>query len=684
MAVYGVSIYGQETYGYDIPPQYRVDPFIATSTSYDQIMLSWAKPAGTILAWRLVRNFYGPPTDQDDGELLIDTTSGYPGNFFVDNDVIPGAYHYYGFYVLLDFLGNKWVRSGLTACLHVNSFQSSTLILDLMPAYYRNVGANNEELISDNTGNAFLNQFISVLGWGVDYLRTQYDSYLDINDPWQIPPDDLYNLAAELGIDINPDIHPYTLRKAVFFNAVVNQQRGTLTGIETQLSALTGYDADVTIGRNFMLENDQSYFPDPSFPAWNQYEIYNVNEIVTFGNFYYKCIATGNYGNAPTGLNTSNTWWQPYLNQNDTTTLANSLTGGFDTWEVVTPSATNGISANSIKETDGTQDPVNTSKFSFNSLRAINTTGSTNTLWIRSVARTLADIAAGSTTPFVTDKQTAVADGIPVPYILDGQEWINSIRYGTNDIVTYSGIPYTALRASKNSTPPYSTIRGSNNQWSPVSNDQRFRICVSGYFNGSAATQVIPFAEWYDNQGNFLMRIVARGAGTAASPALPGTFAFDSFTAGANTSVSGRTTDDSALTWTVQTGGYTVSPYNEGCAYPTVAGTRSIATVTVAADVTVSATYVSDPSAGKTSGIVFRWSDNSNYWRCGQNTLRKNVAGSFTTVATHSTPFAVGDRMTVILSGSSITVQRNGVTVSTATDAFNSTATKHGIINETT
>lgn len=682
MAVYGVSIYGQDFYGYDIPPQYRVDPFIATSTSYSQILVSWTKPAGTILAWRLVRNFYGPPTDQDDGELLIDTTSGYPGNFFVDNDIIPGAYHYYGFYVLLDFLGNHWVRSGLTASLAVNNYESANLLLSLTPAYFRNVGTTNEELISDNTGNLYLNQFMGVLGWGVDYLRTQYDSYLHVNDPWQIPPDDLYNLALELGIDINPDIHPYTLRKAVFFNAVVNQQRGTLTGIETQLSALTGYDADVTTGRNIMLENDQSYFPDPSFPAWSQYEIYNLNEIVSFGNFYYKAIDTSNYGNAPTGANTSNTWWQPYLNQADTVTLANPATGGLDTWEVVSPSAANGISANSIKETDGTQDPVNTSKFSFNSLRAINTTGSTNTIWIRSVARTLADITAGSTTPFVPNKQSAVADGIPVPYLLDGTGWVNNFRYGTNDIVSYSSIPYVALRASKGITPPYSTIRSSSSQWSPVSNDQRFRICISGYFNGSAATVVVPFVEWYDNQGNFLLRVFARGAGTAASPALPGTFAFDSFTAGANTSLSGRTTDDSALTWTVQTGGYTISPYDKGCAYPTTPGTRSIATVTVAADCVVSATVVTAPQAGQAAGIVFRWSDNSNYWRCGQNTLRKNVAGTLSTVATHSTPFSPGDRMVVILSGSSITVQRNGVTVSSATDAFNSSATKHGIIAE--
>lgn len=673
--MYGISLYGTSTYGYSIPPQYRVDPFIAQSVDYEHVLVSWNEPQGDILAWRLVKNSYGPPTDQDDGEILIDTTTGYPGNYYVDANIQPGKYQYYGFYVLLSFLGNNWVRSGLASCLAVNNYFSGTLVHNLTPSFFLQNVEPSEAFIGDD----LYSQFCNVLGWGLDYLRTQYDTYLNINNPWTIPPDDLWNLALELGININPDIHTYTLRKAVYYNAIVNQQRGTLTGINTQLAALTGYEADIQIGNNIMLENDQSYFPDPSFQNWSQYQQYNLNEIVTFGNFYYKCISTANLGNAPTGLNSSNTWWQPFTQHVDTITLANPVTGGFNTWEVVVPGATNGTVAGTLFETDGVENRLNAADNAFNALTMQNTTGATNTMWIRSVARNLSLDYPSVAPNFLPDKYQAIADGIPVPYLLN--PWEPNIRYATDSVVEYSGIPYTALRASTDIVPPYSVMRSSSNEWAPISNDQRFRICISGYFTGTSATVITPFIEWYDENGNFITRIFSRGPGTQSSPALPESLIYDSFTFGSGNTISGRITDDTSTTWSVQTGGFTVSPFGNGCAYPTA--TRSIATVNYGSpNGQAGLTIVTEPNAGQSTGLVFRWSSNSNYWRCDQATLKKNVNGTLTTVATHSTPFAAGDRMIVLLNGSSITVQRNGVTVSTATDSFNSSATNFGIITE--
>ena len=309
MAVYGITLYGTETYGYFVPPIYRVDPFTATPTSYTQITISWAKPAGTIAGFRLIRNMYGTPVDQDDGQILLDITSGFPGNNYVDNNVVPGAYHYYGFYVLINAETDEWVRSGLTGCLMINSYGTSETMQSLIPSFYINSINAENELVVDPTGNTFLSKFMDVIGWGFDYLRTQYDTYQSVNDPWKVPLSDLYNMAGQFNIDINPDIHPYTLRKAIFYNATVNQLRGTPEGIATELSALTGWNADITIGPNMMLSNDQSYFADPFFNAWSANITYNVGEYVLYGNYWYICISTANYGNAPSGTSSNNTWW---------------------------------------------------------------------------------------------------------------------------------------------------------------------------------------------------------------------------------------------------------------------------------------------------------------------------------------------------------------------------------------
>jgi len=155
--------------------------------------------------------------------------------------------------------------------------------------------------------NKTFHDYLKVIAWGMNFLKTQYDTYLHLNDPWFMPLTDLYNLAAQLGININSDISPYTLRKAVYFNATVNEQRGTPSGIATEVSALTGWNLDLTVGQNMMLENDQSEFLDPFFITWFNNTEYLVGDKVVFGNFWYICILAGNRGNAPTGTSSSNT-----------------------------------------------------------------------------------------------------------------------------------------------------------------------------------------------------------------------------------------------------------------------------------------------------------------------------------------------------------------------------------------
>jgi hypothetical protein len=76
-----------------------------------------------------------------------------------------------------------------------------------------------------------------------------------------------------------------------------------------------------------------------------------------------------------------------------------------------------------------------------------------------------------------------------------------------------------------------------------------------------------------------------------------------------------------------------------------------------------------------------------NFWFfviAGTHTfLYKIVANSFNQIGTWSGG-AAGDVLAVVTSGASITVKRNGSTVATVTDSFNSTATDFGIYTEST
>ena len=682
--VYGQAHYGLSTYGYVVAPNFRVDPFTAKSIDYANILVQWTQPQGNILAWRLVKNMNGFPADQDDGQILIDTTTAYPGNYFIDNSVIPGRFHYYSFYVLLNFGGNTWLRSGSTACLANKNYQSGQQMFNLMPSFFHVNETGLESNLTSNFPSTQLDFFLLVFGWGFDYLRTQYDTYLHVNDPWFIPVADLYNLAAQLGINVAPDTHPYTLRKAVFNNGIINKQKGTPQGINAELSSLTSYNADLQIGRNIMLSNDQSQFIDPVPLSWSANIAYNIGESVSFGNYTYQCIATGNRGNSPTGTSASNTWWSAILSVQNAAYLANAVTGNLSTWELLNINNTNGVAgANTLFELLGVANPLNLVNFQSNSLQGINTSGSTGTLWLRSISRVAADI--GVTTSLSVNKFQAMADGIPVPYSLPSQAWNTTTRYGTNNIVTFNTQPFIALRASTDIVPPYLAAGTTNLEWAPLSWDQRYRICVSGYVNGSTtAENVFPFIELYDSQGRFINQLFSRNQ-TPGSVTFPNQFAYDSFVVGAGSSLSGRTSDDGQNQWSTGSGSYTVSPFANGCAYPSVPGQRSYNVINIGtANVQVGVTFVTNPQAGQSEGLILRQSNNSNYFRADQTALRVKQAGVFSVLGTYSTAFLPGDRMIAQCNGSTITILRNNVQVLQVTSTFNQSSTSFGIINENT
>lgn len=90
-------------------------------------------------------------------------------------------------------------------------------------------------------------------------------------------------------------------------------------------------------------------------------------------------------------------------------------------------------------------------------------------------------------------------------------------------------------------------------------------------------------------------------------------------------------------------------------------------------------------SSGSDFGLAFRITDGNNFWMLwngsavgGTYRLMKFEAGAYTVMATSSVQSAVGDLVSVVLSGNVITAYANGVLVATVTNSFNATATIHG------
>jgi hypothetical protein len=758
-----------------VPSGYNITPFAAEAVNYETLFVSWNPPTGPFLDFRLVRNRYGFPTDQNDGTVLLDSGGpAYPGNNYFDSNVIPGTMHYYGIYILVQVgTGQVWYRAGLTAVLAVSNYDSkSIMLLNRIPEYYRIAGVSNplELTTSDQLGNPYVEQFMDVFGWGLDYLKTQLHLASNVNNAAVIPVNWLVNLAETVGFPYYPEVDAAIMREAVENQAFLVQSRGTLSGIEAIVTQLTGWGTDIKPGVNLMLEDDQSAFLDPTYPLWSATLSYDAGEIVAWGSggaadAAFISIASGNLGHTPpTATDGSNSFWNPVyysatganitvdgpvptpivlglttvpalnvnsngvylqvaggtvtvINVNGTVTgltsgtffvpaggtvtltysvapttfitsfptLLNSTSGWLNTWEPLIDGMANSgypTNATALVERAGILSPTTAGLYTQNGLGITNNSGSTSAIELRSIARTPANIAA--TLQYPTRDQV-IGDGIPVPFTLPRHAWYSWVEYFPGQVVSYEGMPYQALKASTGVAPPVSGIP--TNEWQPVGYDARIALMLSGYtgqnlnVGGDLQYAVTPYVLWFDETGTFITSLYTR---TPSSGNTPNLIAFDSF-AQPNGWGSGLTTPDiGTFTWTPQVSSFNANALNNGTAVPATVNARTLETLNYgSANAFVGVTFASLPNGGWYGGLVMRWASNTSYIRVDQSFITQINGTAVTTLATHSTPFLAGDRMTCSVSGNVYTVYRNGTQVSTVTSAFNSGATVFGMVVET-
>ena len=734
MTTYGVNHYGPPTlYGRQRPVRvipggstlptisnaYLVDPFTATPVNYTSVMLTWSGPDPTTSTpmneFRLLSSRYGFPVDENDGNILFDTDA-LPGTQFVDQNVVPGEITYYGFYIL--GASSQWIRAGFTACLMPVNHGYLSRLWGYLPEYLRDI--ENGELTSNAAGDTYLSQFLQVVAWPLDYIKTQYDFLFNYqNDPMGMAFSDLAQLAAQVGMPFSGEIPAYFLRKAAANWAVVMQQRGSLAGIAEHISLLSGFGADVQLSRNILLEDDQSLPLDPVFPQWSAgipyqegeivswpvypqwvlSQAYVVDNYVVYNGVNYQCTATGGQGIPPAGAADSGTYWAvangPFLYQcaeavtslpgtappgaeppgdfpegNSTWTVyfdhdaaeaytaIPGLAGGVSTWEVLwADDLTAGVTAGSLTEGIGTRNPSNyENDLTENTLRVYNKGGSAQTTWLRSLSRLATDVTAGSEVP---DQQAVIEHGVPVPQ--PASPWDPDVRYGTGDLASWGGRNYLALRASTGATPPGS---GSSPEWAPLGNDARIPLMISAQAiqnlsqESTVQYQLYPFTEWYDAWGNWITRVFARTASAGVAGTPPG-YTYDSFATGAGTSLAGRATDTQDQDWTVPEGSWLLD--GNGNAYPVSPSAASMALVTAAVSCTQAVTFTEPPQSGMDAGLVFWYQSATAYWHAGLTGLYYKSGSTWTLAATYATPCVAGDRIYVVTSQATpeITVYRN-------------------------
>lgn len=679
MAIYEYDHYGPPNkYGPRQDVDYDVGTFVANSSDYDEIVLTWSEPGGTWTQFRLLKSLTGYPAYENDGEILIDVAYS-SGAAYRDGTVIPGRFVYYAIFVNT---GSFWVRAAITSALVAADKGSAMWLWDHLPVYHKHTSSTISDLYSAPE-NTTLKKYLGVIGWGFDYQRTMMQMLASSYDPRITHATNVERLAEQLGLREEPYMTGRLAQFRVANASHVMRERGTIEGIRNAIKMETGWDADIHIGENLMLDDDQAEVYHPHYPDWVEGLAYHEHERVKSGVYWYEASQPGGavgVAQKPPTDGSSNAWWNRAQNWQGPDFL-NPATGGQYSWEswIAGP----GTSMNDgLVLGIGVPSPVIINYYANNAYFAANTSGSTNHIFVRSVSR-----LSGQST---MDVQQPVKDGVPVPYAWE--QWSPTKDYLPGDLVLFNGMPWKAKKAVTGGDNPGPT---STNEWQPIGKDARTCLILSGYthqdFTVSGPTALVfPFVEWYDENGVYIDFVQGRTDEA-------GQTAFDSFTVPGNQGeiappysidMDGRDCEwPTTKHWSTKVGAWVRDGYKNGVARPVDPNVRNVVLVdAIAADLKVGVTFVTEAIGTKKQGLVFRYSNDSNYFKVVRDRVMKKVAGSWITNAKYNTPFTTpfgdGDRALVTCNGSALTIMRDDVVIWTNTDTFNASATSYGLIIE--
>lgn len=272
MAIYGLDFYGLSNtrYGARAFLQYSAEPVLANSRGrYGELRVSWTSPAGMWSRLRLVRNSYGVPVDEDDGVLLLDVLSGPAAGgarqpevrAFTDTGLDPGRFQYYAVWVF-DPAAGEWVRAGQTTGLPLKNFGYGQRLWELTPSVHR---TTSSDLLA--TDNEELRLFLQLFGTQLDHLRGEYETLLAVNDPQQVAGNLLPLMAQQYGQVYEPELGMRQMRTLLSATVRLYRTKGTETGIESAIQALSGYTARLRPLKNLLLDyNDSS--AEESIGSW--------------------------------------------------------------------------------------------------------------------------------------------------------------------------------------------------------------------------------------------------------------------------------------------------------------------------------------------------------------------------------------------------------------------------------
>jgi len=275
MGRYGIDFYGTGVrYGNAALVQFSAAPFYTVPKAYGTINVIWNTPTGAWTKFRLVRNKYGFPVDPDDGTVLIEKDNVSFEEYFEDSNLEQGRTYYYSIF-LLPANVTDWLRAGNAYGVSVKDFNTLDRMWSYLPIVYRNTdlvisNPASGTTIYDYTNsreNEDLRSLLSIFAFEYDLEKTLATNLMYSGDTTYVDGRYIAPMMQQFGLKFEPEIGLQQSR-VLLRNAIkIYKNKGSYSGLITYLKAYTGWDFDVVLGKNLMLDINDSSF-EQSVGAW--------------------------------------------------------------------------------------------------------------------------------------------------------------------------------------------------------------------------------------------------------------------------------------------------------------------------------------------------------------------------------------------------------------------------------
>lgn len=278
---YPIGPYGQETWGgyWNPAPTILIPgsdssslrvPMSAQSRNYNELIISWGQPVDLYDGIALVRSSYGPPLTLTDGVPVFGpiinpqmaTPLSPPGqglNPFDDVGLTGGVFYSYSLFLHVVSATPEWQRVGTVTAFVAAPYGIGNDMFEMLPGYYKDsdndlFDSSDPSPLLQYVGQGPLERFLNLIGYSFDSIRTEAANGLEVFNPEKLRADALIAAAATYGFPFEPYIGWRQVRLLWSNWAFILETKGTKTGLEAFVSALTGYGAHASVSKNLMLD----------------------------------------------------------------------------------------------------------------------------------------------------------------------------------------------------------------------------------------------------------------------------------------------------------------------------------------------------------------------------------------------------------------------------------------------